>query len=216
MDISFVSFCGCSGATRRKTERRRYRERISRWFQLGAGTTKETNRTKTNLHALWTLVWSSFPGCKENDCFERADLDSVRTERGRNVRVAIMLPVACRPIAARYLAIALAQIALARIAQRWACAADGASGRHAAAAHRAAILDALRPWSGMPAPRIRKENGRALFQLCAALASAAATPPSSEEMAEAEELQGVISAAYELVGWNTYLPLAEECLAGLQ
>jgi len=119
-----------------------------------------------------------------------------------DLRVAIMLPVACRPvrrllclclslplcpsfsglrlkaavlrllqIAARYLAIALAQTALGRLAQRWADASD-------AAALRASILEALRPWSAMPAPRIRKDNGRAIFQLCAALASSAATPPS--------------------------------------
>eukprot|EP01045_Picozoa_sp_COSAG04_P026907 COSAG04_NODE_3832_length_2487_cov_1.260050_1_plen_191_part_10 len=123
-----------------------------------------------------------------------------------DLRVAIMLPVACRPvrrllsvslclclsaspsasfsdlrlkaavlcvlqIAARYLVIALAQTALGRLAQRWADASD-------AAALRASILEALRPWSAMPAPRIRKDNGRAIFQLCAALASSAATPPS--------------------------------------
>ena len=77
-------------------------------------------------------------------------------------------------IAARYLVIALAQIALGRVAQRWSTATDDTSGT---AAHRASILDALRPWSDMPAPRIRKDNGRALFQLCAALASSSATPP---------------------------------------
>ena len=93
----------------------------------------------------------------------------------------------------------------------------------------------------MPAPRIRKDNGRAIFQLCAALASSAATPPSecrtttppstfcaypdkdcvasgsagAAEMEEAEELRRVISAV-ELVGRNTYLPLAERCLDGMR
>ena len=87
-------------------------------------------------------------------------------------------------IAARYLAIALAQIALGRIVQRWASDAEttvlsaAASAAAAAAEIRSAVLNALRPWSGMPAPRIRKDNGRALFQLCAALGTAAATPPS--------------------------------------
>jgi hypothetical protein len=81
----------------------------------------------------------------------------------------------CLQIAARYLVIALAQIALGRVVQRWACAA--ADDTSASAAYRASILGALRPWSGMPVPRIRKDNGRALFQLCAALASSSATPP---------------------------------------
>ena len=88
-------------------------------------------------------------------------------------------------IAARYLVISLAQTALGRIAQRWVTATGAATGTVAASPaaastfvqHRAAILDALRPWSAIRVPRIRKDNGRALFQLCAALASSAATPP---------------------------------------
>ena len=92
-----------------------------------------------------------------------------------DLRVAIMLPVACRPLAARYLVVALAQTALGRIAQRWASTAGDAGG---AATHRASIRNALRPWSDMPAPRIRKDNGRALFQLCVALASSSSPPPS--------------------------------------
>ena len=88
-------------------------------------------------------------------------------------------------IAARYLVISLAQTALGRIAQRWvastrAAIGTGTAGIVAALAfkeHRAAILAALSPWSAMPVPRIHKDNGRALFQLCAALASSAATPP---------------------------------------
>ena len=174
--------------------------------------------------------------------------------------------IRCLQIAARYLVIALAQIALGRVSQRWACAAPG-DPTSSAAQCRAHIIDALRPWSAVLGasgpPRIRKENGRALFQLCAALASSSATPPcepacasrslpsacppciyvdgsyarrascirqrfshsaahsaafaivAAAEMAEAGELQSVISAI-KLVGRNTYLPLAERCLAGMR
>ena len=88
-------------------------------------------------------------------------------------------------IAARYLVISLAQTALGRIAQRWVnntgpatrTVATGVAAASTFAEHRAAILDALRPWSAMGVSRIRKDNGRALFQLCAALASSAGTPP---------------------------------------
>jgi hypothetical protein len=66
-----------------------------------------------------------------------------------------------RQIAARYLVVAMPQIALGRLCQRWALQPTG---------HRGEILAALRPWGHGPCPRVRKENGRALFQLCTALA----------------------------------------------
>ena len=81
------------------------------------------------------------------------------------LQVPIMLPIACRPVAARYLCIALAQIALGRVAQTWQAHAGGGEDL---AQHRAAVLEALRPWAHDPCPRVRKENGRALFLLCVA------------------------------------------------
>ena len=123
-----------------------------------------------------------------------------------SLQVPIMLPVACRPLAARYLVIAMAQIALGRISQRWAS--------EPSAADRAVILDALRPWGQDKCPRVRKENGRAVFLLCQALASSVTDPaaPSAGELAEVNEMREVVLAG-ELDGKK--LPASDQCLAAL-
>jgi hypothetical protein len=94
----------------------------------------------------------------------------------------------------------MAQIALGRLAQRWAPRRAG---------HRAEILAALRPWARGPCPRVREENGRALFQLCAARASA---PPSGAAAREAGVLRAAVLAGARD---GKKLPATDQCLAAL-
>ena len=94
----------------------------------------------------------------------------------------------------------MAQIALGRLSQRWALQPTG---------HCGEILEALRPWAHDPCPRVRKENGRALFQLCTALA------PSSPSVAAVQEA-GVLREAV-LAGERDgkKQPATDQCLAAL-
>ena len=136
------------------------------------------------------------------------------------LQVPIMLPIACRPLAARYLVIALAQIALGRLADRWA-------GADNAAVYRAEVLAALQPWSRSACPRVRQEQGRAIFQLCVALVNnvknVSARPQASMSdvaslAAEVNKLREVVEAgAYSQVkGEAVKMPASEQSLAVLR
>lgn len=118
------------------------------------------------------------------------------SHRNDQLQVPIMLPIACRPLAARYLVIALGQIALGRLSDRWA-AADNAS------LYRAEILAAVRPWSRNACPRVRKEQGRAIFQLCAGLATAATSVAQMTEEA-ADSLAAEVRLLREVVQAGAY------------
>ena len=128
------------------------------------------------------------------------------------LQVPIMLPVACRAVAARYLVLAIAQIALGRLADRWANAEN-------AALYRMEILAVLKPWSRNACPRVREEQGRAMFQLCIALAGAAKdTSTSAERIAEeVKMLRGVVEAgAYsEVKAKVVRMPAGAQSLAVL-
>ena len=158
-----------------------------------------------------------------------------------SLQVPIMLPITCRPVAARYLVIALAQIALGRLADRSSTAAVAAAaavvttdtmGDGRGVAYRGAIVEALRPWARNRCPRVRKEMGRALFQLCLATAAAAAaaavesaapaaaatsTRTVAALVAEEAVMREVVKAGAfsEVKGERLKMPAAEQCLAAL-
>ena len=116
-------------------------------------------------------------------------------------------------MAARYLVLAIAQIALGRLAARWAHADN-------AALHRREILQALRPWARNACPRVREEQGRAVFQLCVALAGAAkhTTRATAEGVAEeVKMLRCVVEAgAYsEVKEQAVRMPAGAQSLAAL-
>ncbi len=138
------------------------------------------------------------------------------SHRNDQLQVPIMLPIACRPVAARYLVIALAQVALGRLADRWATADNGSL-------YRAEILAALRPWSRNACPRVRKDQGRAIFQLCAGLATAA-TSVTEESKDAADSLAAEVRLLREVVQAGAYsevknksekMPAGERSLAVL-
>ena len=135
------------------------------------------------------------------------------------LQVPIMLPISCRTLAARYLVVAIAQIVLGRLANRWA-AADNAS------LYRTEILAALKPWSRNACPRVRQEQGRAVFQLCATLAGAVNKLPARAEAsnstsaplaAEVRMLREVVeNGAYsEVKDEAMKMPAGEQSLAAL-
>ena len=134
------------------------------------------------------------------------------SHRNDQLQVPIMLPIECRPLAARYLVQALVQIALGRLADRWAVVDN-------AQLYRAEILAALKPWSRNECPRVRKEQGRAIFQLSAALAGAAETGNIDVESlgAEAKVLRDVVQAgSYSVVkGEVENMPARDQSLAML-
>ena len=156
-----------------------------------------------------------------------------------SLQVPIMLPITCRPVAARYLVIALAQIALGRLADRSSTAAVAAAavvadtmGDGSGVAYRGAIVEALRPWARNRCPRVRKEMGRALFQLCLATAAAAAaaavesaapaaaatsTRTVAALVAEEAVMREVVKAGAfsEVKGERLKMPAAEQSLAAL-
>ena len=157
-----------------------------------------------------------------------------------NLQVPIMLPITCRPVAARYLVIALAQIALGRLADRSSTAAVAAAvvvtdtmGDGSGVAYRGAIVEALRPWARNRCPRVRKEMGRALFQLCLATAAAAAaaavesaapaaaaatsTRTVAALVAEEAVMREVVKAGAfsEVKGERLKMPAGEQSLAAL-
>ena len=115
---------------------------------------------------------------------------------------------------------ALAQIALGRLADRWTSETG-----EAAREYRTAILDALRPWSHNACPRVRKENGRAIFQLCAAVAHAATSVAAAELDSEAAAFASEVAALRSMVDAGAFsvvqekavkLPAAEQSLAALE
>lgn len=85
--------------------------------------------------------------------------------------------------------------------------------------YRAEILAALKPWSRNECPRVRKEQGRAIFQLSAGLAGAAETGNIAVESlaAEAKVVRDVVQAgAYSVVkGEAENMPAGDQSLAML-
>ena len=142
------------------------------------------------------------------------------SHRNDQLMVPVMMPIACRPLAARYLVIALAQIALGRLGARWA-SADNAS------LYRAEIVAALKPWSRNACPRVRREQGRAIYQLCAGLADASTSVSARAEMSEGtvDSLAAEVQMLRELVQAGAYsvvkeeaqkMPAGEQSLAALE
>lgn len=124
------------------------------------------------------------------------------SHRNDQLQIPIMLPIACRPLAARYLVIALCQIALGRLADRWAATDD-------ASLYRAEILEAVRPWSRNACPLVRKEQGRAIFQLCAGLATAATSVAEMNKDA-ADSLAAEVRLMREIVQAGAYSTVKNE------
>jgi hypothetical protein len=89
--------------------------------------------------------------------------------------------------------------------------------------YRAEILAALRPWSRNACPRVRKDQGRAIFQLCAGLATAA-TSVTEESKDAADSLAAEVRLLREVVQAGAYsevknksekMPAGERSLAVL-
>ena len=116
------------------------------------------------------------------------------SHRNDQLQVPIMLPP-WRPLAARYV-IALAQVALGRLADRWAAADNGSL-------YRTEILAALRPWSRNACPRVRNDHGRAVFQLCAGLATAARSVTEMSKAA-ADSIAAEVKLLREVVQAGAY------------